>query len=94
MAFSPSSTGGLIADEKPFHLRFMERKIVDLEEYRKNGNPYIEVTIDSLQSLMLENLSLHHRLDQLEKRLAEGYNMYCWTQWPAKQTVIQEPQNA
>jgi hypothetical protein len=76
-------------DEKPFHLRFLERKVSELEEYRtKQASPYIEVTIDSLQGLMIENLSLHHRLDMLEKRIADGYNMYCWTQWPAKQTVI------
>jgi hypothetical protein len=86
-----SSELGMIADEKPFHIRFMERKISELEEYRKKGDPYIEVTVDSLQALALENLHLHYRIDHLEKRLADGYNMYCWTQWPAKQTVLPSP---
>ena len=89
MAFSPNMNGGMMKDEKPFHIRFAERRIAELEEYRtKQTNPYIEVTIDSVQSLLLENLSLHSRLDQLEKRLADGYNMYCWTNWPQKQIVI------
>jgi len=67
---------GMIANEKPFHIRYKERRIQELEEYRKQGNPYIEVTVDSLQSLTIENLSLHYRLDQLEKMLGYGYNCY------------------
>lgn len=64
-------------DGRPFHIRFLERRVAELEEHRKSGNPYIEVTVDSLQALALENLHLHYRLDQLEKRLADGYN-YAW----------------
>ena len=84
-----SSELGMIVDEKPFHIRYMERKIQELDKLQKSGNRYTEVDIESLLALSLENLHLHHRLDMLEKMIANGYNMYCYTQWPAKQKVVE-----
>jgi len=74
-------------DERPFHIRFLERRIQELEEYRKSGNPYIEVTVDSLQALAVENLHLHHRLDAMEKRATDGMNMYWMTNFPSVQRI-------
>ena len=81
-------------DERPFHIRFLERRIAELEEYRKSGNPYIEVTVDSLQGLMLENLHLHARLDAMEKRATDSMNLYWMTNFQATQRIIPaEPKN-
>ena len=70
----------MIIDQENFHLRWLIRYFEYLEVRRLKGDRDIEVSVDSLQSLLMENIGLTQRLDRLEKMMSDGYNLYSWNQ--------------
>lgn len=70
----------MLLPQEDYHIRWAKRRVEQLEERRQKGERYIETTIDDAQSLLLENIALHQRLDYMEKRICDGYNWYTWSQ--------------
>jgi hypothetical protein len=56
-------------DWENFHVKNVHRKIMELEERRKEGMRYCELPIEQVQLLLSENIELHLRLKQIEQHL-------------------------
>lgn len=69
----------MMLPEENWHIRFLKKKVQELDERQKQGDRDIDWSIDSVISLLVENIGLHQQLDRLEKMLADGYNLYAST---------------
>ena len=69
----------LLLDQENWHVSFLKKKVQELDERQNQGERDIYLPIDYGISLLVENIGLHQRLDHLEKRLADGYNLYAST---------------
>lgn len=61
----------LLKDQEDFHLRYMQRRIEELNEIRRNGKRTMRVRLEEVERIMLENYSLHIAIRQMSQRISD-----------------------
>lgn len=63
-------------DQEDPHLRYLWRRIQELDEDRKEGRREVYLQIDDYHRLLVENIGLYQRIDRLEEML--NYHSLNW----------------